>query len=177
MKSPIIHLVLTLIIGLLAIGTYVAGYWIVAGKVTKVADLKSQIVEENVASAHLSGLRAMLSGLAADEAAMQAYFISDATVVPFISELEADGQAQHAIVSVGSVSTNSASKFASPSILLTVSIDGSFDAVMRTVGNIEYMPYNVSIGTLAIRKDMPKNEWHADMNLVVGLVTATTTKP
>lgn len=72
-------------------------------------------------------------------------------------------------MSVLSVSTSGT--VAQPTLAFTLTVKGTFDAVMRTVGSIEYAPYDLSITALTIAQD-DKNSWHADLKLSVGSVSA-----
>jgi hypothetical protein len=61
---------------------------------------------------------------------------------------------------------------AHPSLELTLTVTGTFDAVMRTVGAIEYAPYDLSITGLDLGQT-DKNAWHADVTLLVGSAAAS----
>ena len=63
-------------------------------------------------------------------------------MVGFINGLEAQGQALGTTVSVLSVSAGTGKQ---PTFMLSLTIEGTFDTVMRTVGVIEYAPYDISL--------------------------------
>ena len=88
-------------------------------------------------------------------------------MVAFIDTLEGRGRSLGATVNVLSVSTGGDS--AHPTLELTLSIKGSFDAVMRTVGSIEYAPYAISISSLLVGKDV-KESWMANLKMRVASV-------
>jgi hypothetical protein len=174
MKSPFAHLIFALIICALACVGYGFSYSILVQKSAAVADLESKIASQTDAINRLTATRAAFGEIAGDEAAVQNYFISESGVVGFIDMLQSSGRAQGAAVDVLSVSADKLSK--QPTFTFSISISGSFDAVMRTVGVIEYAPYAVSVSALSVRQDA-KNLWHADMIFVAGSLPATTTAP
>ncbi|MHB0865579.1 MAG: hypothetical protein ACYC1Y_01610 [Minisyncoccota bacterium] len=175
MKMPLIHFLLALAVFAAVLFGYGVWYTVVSNKSGEVADLQNQIVAASENMSRIASTRAAFAEIAGDEAKVQNYFVSESGVVAFINNLEALGAAQKATVSVLSVSTGGSSS--RPVLLLSITIKGTFDAVMRTVGVIEYAPYNLSVSTLSIGKDSQKN-WQADVNLIVGSIsgnTATTT--
>jgi len=151
------------------------GYWIwygiVADKSSAVASLQDQITTKTETASRIASARVALSEIAGDEDIVRNYFISEDGVVAFINDLEAHGRAQGAEVSVLSVSTNTSST--SPSLLLSLSIKGPFSSVLRTVGTIEYAPYDLSIPELSVVQDV-KNVWRADFKILVGSVKMNT---
>lgn len=164
-----------LIAGIFAIVSYGIWYSAVSNKSQAVADLQARIDDAQKNVNRIAKARAVLAQIATDEAKVKSYFVPESGIVGFIDMLEARGQGENASVSVLSVATGgSPSK---PVLLLTVSLEGTFDAVMRTIGSIEYAPYAVSISSLSVASaDAPS--WHATLSLVVGSVpvrSATTT--
>src|SRR5207237_1678 len=89
-------------------------------------------------------------------------------VVAFISELEALARGQATSMKVLSVSTGSEAE--QPMLLLSVAIEGTFDAVMRTIGAIEYAPYDLALSKISLAKSDGEGVWHADLALTVGSV-------
>jgi hypothetical protein len=179
MKSTLLHLIVWLLICAATLAGY--GYWyhMVASESTTVADLQNQITAKAEASTRVAAARAALADIAGDESLVQSYFVADTAVVPFIDDLESRATAQSADMKVLSVSTSGTAKQSSLVLLLTLSIDGTFDAVMRTIGSVEYSPYDLSLSKLAVTKS-GKNAWHADLQLTIGSVSgsqATSTSP
>ena len=72
-------------------------------------------------------------------------------------------------MSVLSVSTGTDSL---PTLVFSVSIEGSFDEVMNTVGAIEYSPYDLSISEFSLNQGV--GSWQANLGLVVGSVSSDT---
>lgn len=176
MKSPLTHFVIALVVGGAALIGYGVWYTTVSAKSTEVAQVQSQITTATESVGRIAAARAALTEIAGDEAKIQGYFVSETGVVAFINTLESLGLSQKAAVTVLSVSAGSS--YAHPTLLLSLSIKGTFDAVMRTVGAIEYAPYAISVSTLSVGQDA-KSSWHADLGLIVGSVpsAAATSTP
>lgn len=175
MRSSLTHFLVALAVFIATVCLYATWYAAVSGKSYAVADLQSRIATAGENAGRMALARAALSEIAGDETNMQNYFVSESSAVSFINELEALGLAQKATVTVLSVSKGTVRL----SLQLTLSIKGSFDAVMRTVGAIEYVPYAVSIMTLSVGQDA-KNSWHADLTLVAdsaSIATSTVSTP
>jgi hypothetical protein len=170
MKPPFFHLAAAIAICIVSFIGYGAWYSAISAKSTAVADLQNKIDTKTETVKRIAATRATLAGVTNDEAAVQSYFVPEASVVSFIDSLQAHGKALGTAVSVLSVSTSGT--VAQPSLTLVLTVSGTFDAVMRTVGSIEFAPYHLTISTLSATQDA-KNGWHADLKIVVGSVPAT----
>ena len=173
MKSPFMHLILSFIAGAIVLAGYGVWYATIAAKSVAVTALQSRIDEKTRTINKIATTRAALAEIVDDEAVVQGYFVPETGVVSFIDGLEARGRAQGTAVSVLSVSSDKTS--ARPVITFTLAVKGTFDAVMRTVGSIEYAPYDISIAALSIGKKESKSGWHADLKLLVGSSAVSTT--
>lgn len=172
MKSPLIHFLGALVFGLAVTGCYGVWYNVVSNKSQQVADLQAQIDDANKNVNRIASARAALAEIANDEVNVQSYFVPEAGVVTFINNLEQLGSAQKAAVKVLSVSTSGSTT--QPTLLLTLSVTGTFDSVMRTVGAVEYAPYDLSITRLAVAQ-VDKDSWQASLSLTVGSAPAAAT--
>jgi hypothetical protein len=166
-----------IIICVAALAGYGVWYSAIAAKSATVAALQDGIDTKTETINRIAATRATLADIASDEAVVQNYFVPELGVVTFIDALEARGKELKASISVLSVSTSGTS--ARPTLTLTLSVEGTFDAVMRTLGSIEYAPYSLSLTTLSVMQD-DGGTWRADVKLVVGSVpavrSATTTQ-
>lgn len=169
MKSSLIHLLPALAISFAVGAGYVVWYGIVSDKSREVAGLQNQIIAASETISRIASARAALTEIAGDEAKVQSYFVSETGVVSFINELEARGFARESTIDVTSVSTGGSPS--RPMLILTLSIQGTFDSVMRTVGSIEYSPYDISVSSFSIGQDL-KDTWRATLGLKVGSVPA-----
>jgi len=171
MKSSLLHLVVWLIIAAAALAGYGLWYASVAEKSVAVADLQSQIDAKTETASRITAARTALAEIATDESIVQSYFVQETGVVSFINDLETRARAQTAAMKVLSVSTGGTKK--QSTLVLSLTIDGTFDAVMRTVGAIEYAPYNLSVSKFSLGKT-EKDVWHASMEIIVGSVPVST---
>lgn len=171
MRSPIFHLVLALAICAAALAGYGFWYAAISAKSTEVTSLQNQIDAKAESVARMATARTALAEMASDETMVQSYFVPETGVVSFIDGLQARARALKAAVSVLSVSTGGTP--AQPTLSFALVIKGTFDAVMRTIGAIEYAPYAISISNLSIDQDL-KTDWSANLRLVVGSRAAGT---
>lgn len=167
MKSPLIHLVGALVLCALSFLGYGVWYAIIADKSAAVADLENQINIKTDTAGRIASARAALAEISGDEAAVRSYFVPETGVVAFIDSIESQGRAQNATVSVLSVSSGGTS--AHPTFIFAITVKGSFNSVMNTVGAIEYLPYALSISSFSLGQD-GKNSWHSALNLLVSSV-------
>jgi len=170
MKSSLAHLLLAGSACALALVGYGFWYAAIANKSAAVAALQENIEAKSETMSRLSAARIALTEISGDEAAVQRYFVSETEAVAFIDSLESLGRSQGATVHVLSVSTVRTS--AQPALALSLSATGTFDAVMRTVGAIEYTPYALSITALSVGKNGAESGWLATLDLRVGSTVA-----
>lgn len=172
MKSHRLQLVVALVIAGIALAGCRFWYAAVAEKSKAVADLQGQIAAKTTSLQRGTSARAALAEMANDEAVLQKYVVPGTGVVAFIEELQSQGNSLGSTVNVLSVSTGSVNT--QPTLILALSVTGTFDAVIRTIGAIEYAPYKLSVSGLSLEQD-GRNSWHATMDLIVGSSNATTT--
>lgn len=175
MKSSLIHLVVASIVCVAALAVFGVSYATLKAKSIAVTTLQNKIDAKTESISRATATRAALEEITGDEAAVQGYFVPETGVVAFIDDLQSRGRQLGARVDVLSVSV--AGGTVHPALMLTLTATGTFDAVMRTVGAIEYAPYDISILTLS-SGEINKGAWHADLTLSVGsraAVAATST--
>lgn len=174
MKSRLSQLILACLVCTAALVGYGILYRAVAAKSVAVTVLQDSIDAKTKVVSRMAITRSALAETSGDEAVVQNYFLSKTAIVAFIDSLEARARAIGVTtISVLSVSTGGTS--AQPTFTFTLSIKGTFDAVMRTIGAIEYSPYAASISTLSVGQNA-KNDWQASFTFLVGS-SATTTSP
>ena len=172
MNTPFSNFITALILCVLVSVGYGIWYVAISSQSTDVANVENQIAEKTQPANHIASTRAALTEIAGDENIIQKYFVSKTDIVAFIDNLEERGKAQKTEISVLSVSTEGAPL--QPTLILSLTINGTFDAVMRTVGSIEYAPYAISILELSLAQ-VAENSWHANLKLLVGSVPENTT--
>lgn len=159
-------------LGVLAVvaGLYALWYYEVQHEAKKSGELQAQIqttIDGAVTAAETSDT---LASLAADEAAIESYRIKLADIVTFLERIEGTGRSLNSSVEVVSVADKPGND---GRMALSVRVIGSFDAVLRTLGAIEYGPYDSKITNLTF--DTPPNggAWTAVVALSVAVDTAT----
>lgn len=167
MRTPFTHLSIALSVLVAVFVGQWFWYSIVAEKSSAVAALQSQINEKSEAASRVASSRAELAKIADDEIAVKSYFVSENDIVAFIDGLQENGLSQKTIVKVLSVSAGGTNT--RPTLSLSVTVTGAFDAVMRTIGSIEYSPYDLSISKLSVMKS-DKKTWSANLELIVGSI-------
>ncbi|KND51180.1 MAG: hypothetical protein ABA06_02610 [Parcubacteria bacterium C7867-001] len=179
-RSALIHLVITTLI-VCAIGAgYFFWYRSVIGLSERAATLTQSVSEKNDEVARIAVARAAFASVVSNEDAINSYFVSQTGIVAFLEELQAKGKPFGASVDVVSVSADNATK--PPHLTIALKIDGSFDAVMRTVGALEYAPRDLVVNDLTLTSSMGEKgtTWTATGAITVGTrapQTASTTKP
>ncbi len=142
-RASLIQLVVALIVFVVALSVYGFWYSLVGKASVEAAALSKEIYTKSQDSARVAAAKVALESLAEDEAAMRAYLVREQDIVPFLSTLEDTGVSLGSNVEVVSVSADS--KGERNQIQLSLKITGSFDAVLRTLGAIEYGPYDSAI--------------------------------
>ncbi|MBU6214792.1 hypothetical protein KGM48_03055 [Patescibacteria group bacterium] len=168
------------IIALLVCGGAAIGFWVwygmIEAKSASVAALEQQIQQDADTESRVAAARASLAEISQDEANIRSYFISEVDVASFNDALETQRHAPGATVKVVSVSRGGPG--AQSTLLFSLSIDGAFDAVMRTIGMIEYAPFAVTVSGLNLAHADTTGKtslWHADLSLIVNTVSASST--
>ncbi|VAW32330.1 hypothetical protein MNBD_CPR01-319 [hydrothermal vent metagenome] len=154
-------------------------FWWWHNRVSEVAmsvnTLSQEIQNTHRALKYADTEKMILSSLSGEESSIKSYFVSYADVVSFLNVLETAGRASGAKVSVTSVSPKTDSK--RPMLIVSVKVKGNFDAVMRTVGAIENVPYYTIIKTITLEHTtiLKKTYWSAMFTMEVGSVAGTST--
>ncbi len=147
MRNPFIPAVLAGLLLIAVIGAYVSFYMLVDSERRQNATLTASIVTKNQDTARIASARAALGTLATAEASIQQYFVNPDDIVSFLESLQGTGKEVQAKVAVVSVA---ASAVGSPHLNLSLEITGSFDSIMRTLGRIEYGPYDTKLQSLTL---------------------------
>lgn len=172
MKSPLTHLIIAFLMLVSLLAGYGVWYTALSNKSSQVATLQGQITAASLAINRAVSTRSAIAEIADDEAVIRGYFVPETAIVSFISDLEARALAQEAVVSVLSVSTGGSKT--EPALLLSLKVTGTFDAIMRTVGAIEYAPYAISVSSLSVGQNT-QDGWQASLSLSVGSLAVEAT--
>lgn len=136
----------------------------------KASLLEQEVVAKQGEVLRVASAKAALPVLARSEETLRTYRTRSSDIVPFLERLEKQGGAEGAVVEVLSVSPEQAGTQGRIAISLTVR--GTFDAVVRTVGSIEYGPYDIIVKTTALDNpagtDEKTSAWTAAITLSLG---------
>lgn len=168
-RSAFTQFGLALLFALLAGLLY--GWWYVQ-VTTEIAQSEALAAEAQMLGEEFSRsalARTELAALAVDEAFVAGRFLPVPEIVEFLEELETTGRsfgAQVSVVSVADATTKGR-------LSVALSIAGSFDAVMRTIGAVEYGRYASVVRNLTL-DTAGEGEWSASMTMEVEAATAPT---
>ncbi len=170
MNTSFIHLGIAALVLVLAAGGYALGFHMVSEAKAEATTLAGEIAAKEAAQARGAGARARLLEVASDETFLASHFVATADIVSFLEDLEGAGDAFGAVVSVASVSGDEANQ--GGRITLSLSIRGSFDAVMRTLGVLEHGRYVLSSRDL-VWSGGAEGEWAVTGTFVAETKTTT----
>ncbi|HYD92994.1 MAG TPA: hypothetical protein VEB18_00860 [Candidatus Paceibacterota bacterium] len=166
MKNPALsHTVIAVLLAVVSIGAY--WFWLARVEATAedARSLAAQIEEKSGARALSATARLAAEELAEGEAFVATHAVSEEDVVAFLETLEVMGRTHGASVDIASVSDVENGR-----ITIALSIEGSFEAVMRTIGALEHGPYAGATGALSLdaRGD---SSWRATYRMSVAALT------
>lgn len=174
-----IHFFTVLVVFVATLVAYSVWYSKVGQESALAASLAGQIQDKKQSSTRVEEAKQQLKNTESNEAAVQAYFVDTADVVPFLESIQKTGAQLGTKVSVDSVSAQQASPHTV--LQLSLRVTGSFDGVMRTLGAIEYQPYDTVVSSVAL--DTPGGttgavpQWSAAISLRIGTTQVATTTP
>lgn len=136
---------LPIIVSALLLGLIGVGNWFWYQEITRVRSESATLAADitTAFSEHEQGarVRSLETELAESEAFIAAHIVKDADIVSFLGYVEGTGRPAGALVEVASVSDIDAEG----RILVSLTITGNFDALMRTLGMLEHGPYALSV--------------------------------
>lgn len=152
-RTYIIQASIALLLLLVGIGVVVLGFLFISKGTKNVETLAATVSEKRQETLRVALAKAALPKLAESEALLNAHTVRAEDIVSFLGGLETQGKATGATIEVVSVSPEQATE--RPRLALSIKITGTFDAVERTLGTIEYGKYDalVSSVTLETSKD------------------------
>jgi len=170
-----LHAIILLLIFIAAASVYASWYAKVGKESADATELAEQIHLRSQKSVRTDEAKSELQHALADEAAITGYFVNTTDVVPFLESLQNTGTQLGSTVDVVSVSAQPAKPHAV--LQLSLHITGPFDSVMRTLGTIEYQPYDTSVSSLTLDttggKGGTAGTWNAAVTLRIGTASST----
>lgn len=176
MKNPLIHLILAALALILAISAYGVWFVMVDTENAHARTLAGEIHTKGQDAERIVQAKAALAALATNEDSIAQHFVAGSDVVPFLGSLETTGKALGSKVEVVSVGADTGGK-SQGHLNLSLHITGSFDSVVRTLGALEYAPYDIVLTNLSLDTASPPT-WSVAATFSVGTgATATSTTP
>jgi len=177
--KPYVHVIVMALVFFGALSAYGVWYSMVGKEAAAAISLQSQIQAKTETAAHAQAAKSQLTKALSDQATITNYFVSTNDIVTFLGTLQATGNRYGAKVDVESVTAQPAK----PHTLLQLSlrITGSFDGVERTLGAIEYEPYDTTVSSVTF--DTPgaaagsARQWTAAVTMNVGTIDTAAAKP
>jgi hypothetical protein len=176
MTRPYIHIVVAGLLFVLALGAYTLWYHHVSALSAQAAELSTQKQSLGDANGRASSVRRELEDIAREEDPVYSHLVGKETIVTYLEGLETTGKNLGAGVEVVSVADAPAAKGQPAQLQMSLRISGPFDAVMRTLGAIEYQSYATTLSSLIL--DTPPEAdtgWTAAAIFLVGTPPATAT--
>ncbi len=175
MSRPLTHLVVALVILVLGGGAYLGGFFTVKKEAQQVADLEAEIARLHEEQARVSETEGILTELTNNEAMIKSHVVVAGDIAIFLESLQKTGRALGAAVDVISVSDKPTPE---GRLSLSLKITGSFDAVVRTLGALEYNQTDIRIENLVLDTEpTAKGTWTAATVFSVSILGAGTTTP
>ena len=181
-KNTLIYFIGACIVLVATIAGYGFWYSLIASESQQVRTIAGKIVEQNQSASRASHAKSELSNLATQQSTIDQYFVAPQDVVPFLEQIQSIGKFLGAKVDVVSVSAEPGTPFGQ--LMLSLNITGSFDSVSRTIGAVEYEPYDTVIKSLNLEQvQLPGDtatstgHWSAAAVFAVGAQTGTSTTP
>jgi hypothetical protein len=174
MNRPIVVLGISIAVLIAAGIGYALWYRVVAAASDRDAQIAAAIQSGSDASARAAAAERALDQLGPAAAALNARFVGVNDIVPFLEKLQEAGSGVGADVEVGSVAENDSPR---PHLELAMTVTGSFDAVMRTLGLIENGPYDITTtgaSLVAGSSDSGAAIWTATASLSIGTKPGST---
>ena len=148
MKASLIQLTIAILALILAAGGYVFGFGLMSAAKEQAATLAADIAAKEAAQARGAGARSRLAEVTSDEAFLAGHFVAAADIVSFLEGFEGAGDEFGATVKVASVT--GATPTEEGRIVLSFSIEGPFEGVMKTLGVIEHGRYAMTARDLSL---------------------------
>ena len=168
MKSPALQVFFIVGIAILAAGGFHSLYKTISERSLAVVQLQNKITVESENAKRIAAARTALVEIATEEERVQHYFVPETEIVSFTKTLESRGEALTAVVTARSVSVDQS--LPRHVLVFELSVEGTFEAVMRTLGSMEYSPYALSVENFSIQQENGAN-WRATMKASVGSVS------
>jgi hypothetical protein len=171
------HALIALAVFVIAVSLYGVWYAYVGKESAAAVSLASDIETKKQSRERVQEAKLQLEQALSDQQSISGYFVDTDDVVPFLESLQNTGKRLGTTVVVESVSAQPAKPH---SVLqLALHITGTFDSVERTLGAIEYQPYDTVVSSVTLDTAGPSAgavpQWTAAVTLRIGTADAAST--
>jgi len=170
-RRTLIQLGLSVLLLIGVLGMYTFWYLSVEKASAEARSLSEQILLKTKDTVRVANAKTALQSLSADEASMRSYLVREDEIVPFLGSLERAGTSLGSVVEVVSVTSDTSGP--RERITLSLKIAGSFDTVVRTLGIIEYGPYDSEVSNVTLNTVPDADGWTAAVTLTFGMQSVT----
>lgn len=168
MKSEIIQLSIAVLALLIALAAYMFTFREVSQLQEESFLLAQEIESAQTKERRIARAEEVLGTVIEQESRIQSRFVTADTIVEFLGSLEGIENRTGAGIEVLSVSTEDAGG----NFKINVTVDGSFGAVMKTVGAINELPVFLTLTSGAVdtvlRGEEDSENWTASLSYEVG---------
>lgn len=177
MTKSLMHLIAAAGFLLLTLIAYGAWFTIVGRTSAEASALRTEIANRGEAGTRAAMARKTLDDLALQEASLYGHLVAPSDIVSFLETVEGTGRRLGTSIEVVSVGP---AQNKQNQIALALSISGPFDAVMRTLGALEYQKYATTLTNLTLESQgASAGIWEAAVTFTVAATpqSAQTTTP
>ncbi len=161
------HLTLSFVFLVLVAAGYWYAYFSVSRESIKAAEISVSIASLTQTAERTEAVNQALVELGGSEEVVENHFVSDDNIVGFLEEMQKLATSLEAGMDVLSVAAGKDA--ARPTLTVSLRIQGSFSAVMRTLGALEYAPYALTVSSLNMSENADeKMPWSAGVTLTIG---------
>ena len=141
MRRSLITLGLSVVMLVSAGTAYSLAYYWLTKSTAELTVLEQKVNAETVQVERIKRAQEGVSGgLTSDEELVQHYFLNKQELVPFLEHLQNTGKILGSTLQVNTITETKVDS--RTRIQLAFTVTGSFDAVMRTLGALEFAPYD-----------------------------------
>ncbi len=163
MKKSFVHIAIASSLLLGSVVAYVLWYAEVEKTRTAITTTALEVEAKTAEAKRIAQAKGALAALSENEARITEYFVSNDDIGTFLETIGRTGNHLGSKVTIVSV-TEDALATPRTRVVLAVTVTGSFDAVMKTVGALEYGPYDVELRNLSVdaaRQETGPTVWTA----------------
>lgn len=173
-RKPFIHLIIAAVIVVAALGASAFVDYRLLARIADREALEADIAARRVAQGRNVNAAQTLRESAATRAAVRGYFVPASDTVSFLEGLESLARSFGASATVVSIANATDPR---PALVIPLEITGSYTAVMRTLGALEYGPHDIRVTSFSLGNSAgdEKGAWTAAVGLTVGAIATSTT--